>query len=163
MITQPIEVRFEPDQDFLTPIRTGLRSANIQQIGPYGSTPFAAQVRDVAGNLLGGAYGVLVLGWLHVEWLWVNENYRGSGLGGALLRRMEEIAIERGARHARLETASFQGALAFYERRGYVAYAELPLFATLSAPTDGEHRYYFLRKELSRADAGRRRSQSGVA
>ena len=45
------------------------------------------------------------------------------------LARAEEVAVERGCTHARLDTFDFQ-ARDFYERLGYTVYAELPGFPT---------------------------------
>lgn len=141
-----LAIRFSPDEQFLAPIRRGLRASNEARIGAHAPETFAIHARDAEGTLLGGSYGFLVFGWLHLEWLWVDEGHRGKGLGSALLGRMEELARERGVRHARLDTVSFQGALGLYRRCGYEVYAELPLFTQGTAePTE---RAYYLRKQL---------------
>jgi GNAT superfamily N-acetyltransferase len=59
---------------------------------------------------------------IYLEDLYVQETHRGAGIGTALLRRLAEIAIERGC--ARLEWSALEwntSAIAFYERIGAVA------------------------------------------
>lgn len=67
---------------------------------------------------------------------------------------MERAAWEAGVRRARLNTASFQGALEFYRRQGYEVFAELDITAD-RAPGAREHKDYFLRKALSGPEDGR--------
>jgi ribosomal protein S18 acetylase RimI-like enzyme len=55
--------------------------------------------------------------------------YRGQGVGSALLARAEAIAAERGRTLINLDTASEEGASAFYERNGYVFAGEIPDYA----------------------------------
>ncbi|MDT3397579.1 GNAT family N-acetyltransferase [Streptomyces sp. B1866] len=76
----------------------------------------------LAGGLIGHAWGH----WLHVELLWVDERWRGSGLGSRLVARAEEIARDRlGCVHARVESWGFQ-APAFYEKLGYRLLCVIP-------------------------------------
>jgi len=56
--------------------------------------------------------------WLHVEILWVDEKYRGEGIGSALLTAAETVARKRGCIGSCLTTSCFQ-APAFYEQHGY--------------------------------------------
>jgi predicted GNAT family N-acyltransferase len=70
-----------------------------------------------AGRLVVRADGVGVLGRLAVR-----EEARGTGLGGALVRGIEERARERGARVIELHAQT--PVREFYERLGYVAYGQ---------------------------------------
>jgi ribosomal protein S18 acetylase RimI-like enzyme len=76
-------------------------------------------------TVIGGLVGDLVWDWLHIDALWVDEAYRGRGVGGALMQRAEEMARARGIVNTHLETTSFQ-ALPFYQKLGYEVFAELP-------------------------------------
>jgi ribosomal protein S18 acetylase RimI-like enzyme len=91
---------------------------------PYlGSHPFGTldvYARDAAGQIVGGLIGEFAFGWLSIQVLWVDERFRGNGIGSAILKAAERRAIEKGCRFAGLDTMSFQ-APAFYERRGYVS------------------------------------------
>jgi GNAT superfamily N-acetyltransferase len=75
---------------------------------------------EVQAGLLAGTYW----GWLYISILWVSEHLRGQGLGTQLLKHAEAIALERGCRHAHLETHDFQ-ALGFYQRHGYDIFGQL--------------------------------------
>ena len=50
--------------------------------------------------------------------VWIDEAWRGQGLGQQLMKRMEAEARERGATWARVTTFDFQ-ARGFYEKLGY--------------------------------------------
>lgn len=89
--------------------------------------PVACFQRDHNSTLIAGASGYTWWGWLAVEYLWVTEELRRSGLGAAMLRAVEEEARERGRHGAWLDTFSFQ-ARPFYERQGYVQFGELGHF-----------------------------------
>ncbi len=68
---------------------------------------------------IGGISGEMYWGWLHIEWFFIVEEERGSGLGTQLFRQLEEWARVAGVQRIRVETFSFQ-ALPFYERQGFV-------------------------------------------
>lgn len=91
---------------------------------------------EIRGGLLGLAWG----GWLHVQYLWVEEALRGSGQGRALLEAAEAFARERGCTDAHVESHTFQ-APGFYEKLGYRRFGEI-------AKPRG-HGEVFLRKRLS--------------
>jgi len=78
--------------------------------------------------------------WLYVDLMWVWEDLRGQGFGQRLLSLAEEKARERGARHAYLDTFSFQ-APCFYQNFGYQEFGRLEDFPA-------GHTRYFLTKEL---------------
>jgi len=54
---------------------------------------------------------------------------RGQGIGSALLAEAERIAVAGGRTLLNLDTASEDGAAAFYERNGYTYAGEIPGFA----------------------------------
>ena len=99
----------------------------------------------VAGTLSGIRQAdppdVPVRDWLMIDGLWVAAALRGRGFGTQLLDAAEEIAIARGCRGAWLGTFDFQ-ARAFYERRGYRVFAELPEFPP-------QHRHFHLAKNFA--------------
>jgi len=64
-------------------------------------------------------------GWLHIDWLWIDERIRKEGWGGRLLATMEQYAGSKGIINVHLETTSFQ-ALPFYQKQGYTVFGELP-------------------------------------
>jgi ribosomal protein S18 acetylase RimI-like enzyme len=66
-------------------------------------------------------------GWLYIVGLWVDDNFRGMGLGEKLLLASEDKAKEKGCQGACLFSYSSQ-APKFYERNGYLAFAALEDF-----------------------------------
>jgi GNAT superfamily N-acetyltransferase len=57
------------------------------------------------------------------------RRHRGQGIGSALLAEAERLAIASGRTLLNLDTASEDGAAAFYERNGYAYAGEIPDFA----------------------------------
>jgi len=116
---------------------------NMDVTGDRDYRPVAIFLRDDAGEIRGGVTGGVWGGWLHVVGLWVDEPLRGQGLGRDLLLAAEAEGSRLGARHAFLETHSFQ-APEFYRRLGYVTFGELEDYPP------GE-RQLFMCKDLGRA------------
>nr|WP_326187928.1 GNAT family N-acetyltransferase [Exiguobacterium indicum] len=111
----------EDGQDWL---RQQVRQYNVER------SPFHATIRSEGTKAvtllatrddqpIGGISGEMYWGWLHIEWFFVAEEERGSGLGTQLFRQLEEWARAAGVQRIRVETFSFQ-ALPFYERQGFV-------------------------------------------
>jgi GNAT superfamily N-acetyltransferase len=124
-------------------VRQGIRSADPPDVKPRDWRPLNLALRDRDGALVGGLYGASMWEWLLIDGLWVAEEIRGQGLGRMLLLEAEAAAIELGCRGAWLGTFDFQ-ARGFYERLGYVVFAELTGFPP-------GHSHYHLKK-VFRAD-----------
>ena len=99
---------------------------------------FALLVHDDDDALRAGLAGVLHGGWLFVQSLWVDDALRKQGIGRALMASAEAHAREQGCHDAWLDTFQARG---FYERIGYVVFAELQDYP------QGQSRH-FLRKTL---------------
>ena len=74
--------------------------------------------------MIGGLWGRTVYDWLFVELLFVPDALRGRGVGSEVMKRAEDEALTRGCHSAWLDTFEFQ-ARGFYERLGYICFAEL--------------------------------------
>ncbi len=90
-------------------------------------------------TLIGGVFGDLLWDWLHIDSLWVRDDYRGRGVGSALMLRAEEMARARGVVNVHLETTTFQ-TLPFYHKLGFELFGELP-----NKPKGSS--WYYLKKE----------------
>jgi len=101
-----------------------LRTFNHQQLWPNVKKSVASYCRDIQGNMIGGVFGYDSWGWLHIELLWIDENYRGNDLATKLMTKMERYAALNGLNRIKLETGSFQ-ALDFYKKLGFEVYAQL--------------------------------------
>jgi GNAT superfamily N-acetyltransferase len=129
-------------QDDRAAILDLLVAYNDSRTAPHGHKPVAILLRDrVAGNTIGGLWGRSVYDWLHVELLAVPEELRGQGVGSALMRQAEAMAIERGCVGIWLDTFGFQ-ARGFYEKLGY------QVFGVVDDHPRGWQRF-FLRKVLA--------------
>lgn len=116
---------------------TGLRSYNGQflDLSTF-SGDIGVYVRGENGAMLGGLIGVRKGDWLNIDFLWVSETVRGSGVGSQLIKTAEEEARRKGCKHALVDTASFQ-ARPFYEKQGYRLQMSLQDY-----PYEGMQRHY---------------------
>jgi len=140
-VAPEILVTDTPGQAAYDAILGGIVAYNEIHAGmPSGHRLLAVLVKDEAGKVLGGLWGMTGWQWLFVHLLWLPETLRGAGLGRDLLGRAEAEALARGCGNVWLDTYSFQ-ARSFYEKLGYT------VFGTLEGYPAG-HRRYFLQKRL---------------
>ena len=136
-----IEVRFDPPEAEVTRLQQCLRSYNVSQIGEFGRWSLLLTLVDAGNDFAGGLFGKISSGWLFVDTLWVAEGSRRQGQGRDLLCAAEEQARKHGCRNAWVDTYSPQ-ARSFYERNGYLVFAELPDYPP-------GHTRYFLKRSLA--------------
>ena len=74
--------------------------------------------------------------WLEIEYLYVQEDFRGQGIGSNILNRAEKEARERKCKYSFVNTYQFQ-APDFYKKHGYEE-----VFALKEYPYTGERYYY---------------------
>src|SRR5580765_2481217 len=91
---------------------------NVQATGYADGRLLAATIQDDAGDIIAGINGHTWGGCCEITHVWVHEQYRGQGLGRALLHAAESEAMRRGCEQVVLITHSFQ-APTFYEHLGY--------------------------------------------
>jgi GNAT superfamily N-acetyltransferase len=131
----------DPPADDLAVVYTAFRQFNDQQAGRFPQKALHLLVYSPEGTVIGGLFGAIGWGWLHLDILWVADAYRGQGLGTQLLQRAEAEATAMGVMRAYLETTDFQ-AYDFYARHGYVA------FAVLDDQPPG-HQCFYMQKTLA--------------
>jgi GNAT superfamily N-acetyltransferase len=134
-----ITIEDDPPVEDLRRVWDGLVEFNFSQTGVEGKL-ISVFLRNEQRQIIGGAHGWTAYGWLHIRALWLREDQRHKGWGTRVLHATEAEAIKRGCRYSYLETFSFQ-ALGFYQKNGYRIFGELGKVA-------GDHRWYFLRKDL---------------
>ena len=105
-------------------IDRGLDIFNEAKAGPLGASQLWVIARDDAGVTTGGVKASTYFSWMHIAWLWVAPQARGSGIGSALLNAAEAEARARGCTGVHLETYSFQ-APDFYARHGYEPFGQI--------------------------------------
>lgn len=102
------------DIDFLT---NGIN----QEIAEYGAAhPFAFFVRDEQNEIIAGCNGSVIFGSIYTDQLWVHPDHRNNGLGHKLMEAVHDYGRKSECSMATVATMSFQGALCFYEKLGYV-------------------------------------------
>jgi GNAT superfamily N-acetyltransferase len=136
------EILFEPypDEELKCFVTEGVDLHTIAVTGISEWYPSNFFLRSDRGEWLGGLYGNIWGGWLHVKALWVIKSDQRRGHGKRLLQAAESYAIEKGCVASSLETFSFQ-ARPFYERLGYEIVGQLDDYPL-------GHTKYFMRKQL---------------
>ena len=77
--------------------------------------------RDDTGQVLGGLLAWTTLRNMILDGVWVDESYRGRGLGARLMMEAEQIARNAGCIACQTYSFSFQ-APGFFQKLGYVTY-----------------------------------------
>ena len=116
-------------------ILKGLVAYNRSRIGRRKWKNIAITIRNDAGDIVGGVTGEAWADWLFIQLLWLDEAHRGQDLASRAMDAVEDEARAFGAKHAYLDTFSFQ-ARPFYEKRGY------RVFGTLENYPDAHSRYW---------------------
>lgn len=119
----------KPDDAVWEAIGGGISRYNKQQAGDDKPQRLCFVLRAPDETILGGVIGVLYWDWLSIDLMWIKDELRGQGYGRRLLALIENEARQRGAKHAHLDTFSFQ-APDFYKRHGYEVFGELTDFPT---------------------------------
>ena len=115
-----------PAAELRQAILAPLRAYNAAWVGEVALQPLAIFIRDPkTQEIVGGLWAHSAVGWLFVDLLFVPEQLRRKGLGTALLRDAEAIALRRGDIGVWLSTGSFQ-APGFYEKLGYGCFGTHP-------------------------------------
>jgi GNAT superfamily N-acetyltransferase len=100
-----------------------------------------------SGKIVGGLRAITLWNWLFVYILWVDESFRGKGIGKRMMLAAEREAVKRGCLHAHLDTFDFQ-ALPFYQKLGYEIFGQLQDYPV------GHRRYYLQKRNLREAIKG---------
>ncbi len=135
-----ISIIFDDRAETAKAIRDGLTEFNRRTVNFPEPLPVNVAVRDADGKLRGGVVARVAHDTVYIDIVWIDEALRGGGHGRAMMEQVEDRARELGARIAWLYTLSWQ-ARPFYEKLGYCVFGEMPF-------KDGEHRRYFMRKDL---------------
>ncbi len=128
------------DQPAWEIIGGGISEFNTQQAGDDNGKNLCFVLRAPDQQIVGGVIGATYWNWFYVNLMWIKEELRGRGYGQRLLELAEQEARQRGAKHAYLDTFSFQ-APDFYKKSGYQVFGELHDFPA-------GHLRYFLVKDL---------------
>jgi len=120
-------------------IGKGIRDFNTQQAGDDEYKSLCFVLRGPDDEIVGGIIGATYWNWFYIDLIWLKEEFRNQRYGHSLLSLAEDEARQRGAKHAYLDTFSFQ-APDFYKKHGYRVFGELANFPT------GHQRYFFTKQ-----------------
>ncbi len=113
------------DESFLSVLQEGLRGYNEEQGGATDLKPIQVKVRDPqTGALAGGLSGRTSRGVLFIDYVYLPQSLRGSGVGSRMLAMAEHEGRRRGCSKAVLFTITFQ-APDFYKRLGWKVLGEV--------------------------------------
>jgi ribosomal protein S18 acetylase RimI-like enzyme len=110
--------------DDLARVTDAIDQWNMETTGVREFHQIAIFLRNDDGAIRGGITGGVWGGWLHIVGLWVDPDLRGRNLGRQLVEAAEAEARAVGARHAFLETHSFQ-APGLYRELGYLPFGQI--------------------------------------
>ena len=113
-----------PDDGVREAILRPLVAHNEAMVGPTERHTVALVLRDDAGAIAGGLWGLSGFRWLFVQYLAVPPAMKGQGHGRALMLAAEEEARRLGCIGIWLDTFSFQ-ARGFYEKLGYGVFGQI--------------------------------------
>jgi GNAT superfamily N-acetyltransferase len=91
---------------------------------------------------VGGLFAETQLAWLRISIMAVAPERRSQGIGTALLAAAEQQAVDRGCRHAYVDTMEYQ-APRFYLEHGFAVVGEIPDWDSHG------HAKYYLAKPLA--------------
>jgi len=117
-------MNFNPSEEEINFVNNALRQFNDQKVGPDNHVLLNIVEYDENKNVIAGILGGTYWGWMHIDILWVDEKYRGQGIGSKLLEAAEVEAKKRGCHSVHVDTMSWQ-APEFYKKHGYKIISEL--------------------------------------
>lgn len=120
----PVEWRRGECSDLAIFLASRIYEYNSEVTGCFDTEAFGVVQRDQFGSLIGGASGHTWCGCCFVSNMWVASNYRGAGIGRALMSEVESNALAKGCAVVLLSSHTFQSP-GFYERLGYVEQARV--------------------------------------
>jgi len=113
-----------PGKEEMTLIQQRVEDHKTEQTGGEYNLPgieINLVLRDPDGKVVGGVIASTEFRVMHLEVLWVADDYRRLGYGGRLVLAAEQIALEKGCRAAQTWTFAFQGP-GFYPTIGFTEF-----------------------------------------
>lgn len=118
---------FNPSHQEKDEIINGLWRHN-SYFHPVEIKQFLINIADENGIIKGGLIAQTWWDMLEIQYLWIDESYRGEGYGKEMMLRAEAVAKKRGCHKSYVDTFEFQ-AKGFYEKLGYKVWGTLDGFA----------------------------------
>ncbi len=117
-------MNYTPNKNEIEFVNNALEKFNNMHVGPDNHLLLNIVEYDENQNVIAGILGGTYWGWLHIDILWVDENFRSKKIGSRLLIAAENEAKKRGCHSVHVDTMSWQ-APEFYKKHGYELISEL--------------------------------------
>lgn len=117
-------MNYNPNKNEIEFVNNALEKFNNMHVGPDNHLLLNIVEYDENQNVIAGILGGTYWGWLHIDILWVDENFRSKKIGLRLLIAAENEAKKRGCHSVHVDTMSWQ-APEFYKKHGYELISEL--------------------------------------
>lgn len=117
-------MNYNPNKNEIEFVNNALEKFNNMHVGPENHLLLNIVEYDENKNVIAGILGGTYWGWLHIDILWVDENFRSKKIGSRLLIAAENEAKKRGCHSVHVDTMSWQ-APEFYKKHGYELISEL--------------------------------------
>lgn len=117
-------MNYNPNKNDIEFVNNALEKFNNMHVGPDNHLLLNIVEYDENQNVIAGILGGTYWGWLHIDILWVDENFRSKKIGSRLLIAAENEAKKRGCHSVHVDTMSWQ-APEFYKKHGYELISEL--------------------------------------
>ena len=98
----------EVDKEGVEELREAVIAFNVAVTGYTDGASLGCFVRDADGQLVAGLHGFTWGGYAMIEWLWVHDDHRHTGLGTRLMEAAENESARRGCVVVRVNTHTFQ-------------------------------------------------------
>jgi len=100
---------------------TAISNGVLTEDKPFSSLAF------MENRLIGGLIGKVFWNWLYADLVWMEEEFRGQGIGTTVMKSAEERAVSMNLTGIYLWTATWQ-APTFYRKLGYTQFVEFKNF-----------------------------------
>lgn len=117
-------MNYNPNKNEIEFVNNALEKFNNMHVGPDNHLLLNIVEYDENQNVIAGILGGTYWGWLHIDILWVDENFRSKKIGSRILIAAENEAKKRGCHSVHVDTMSWQ-APEFYKKHGYELISEL--------------------------------------
>ena len=131
----------EPSVEETAYLEGSINNFNINLTGIPFNGEIAVLAYDEQNQIIGGANGFQWGDSFTVEFLWLEDHWRGQDIGTQVMQAIERQAAQGGCTQVYLDTYNFQ-AINFYQKLGYEVVGKIENFPT-------PYTHYFLKKDLS--------------
>ena len=135
-------MNYNPNKNEIEFVNNALEKFNNMHVGPDNHLLLNIVEYDENQNVMAGILGGTYWGWLHIDILWVDENFRSKKIGSRLLIAAENEAKKRGCHSVHVDTMSWQ-APEFYRKHGY------ELISELDNIPNGYKKFHFVKEFLN--------------